>query len=1009
MLVRHLFLLLLLTFIQVSTSFSQSIIPDDVLQEISAKYKITAEVFRNSELVSDYSARNGKFRNLWFRQYYNGFPILNADLFLVLSSKDKLVYSTSSFVLEPELTDDNSIISREEIVLIKEVILPYSKLDKCEFISLVEKSKNKVEYTFSGFNSKIIRELIYVQDDEQLRFALALRFTSKDGLMRQLIIHRATGNVLSNQVLTVECSNNHTEHSILENSHLPEISTTNQELAIDGSGYRVFPYPYESPLNGPRVLLSNPSDNEASPFGWHDTDGTFGADEIQTIGNNVSAYDDQDDDDFPDAHTNGGNGLQFDFPFASAPNSNPLNNRDASITNLFYTNNRLHDVLWHYGFDEQSGNFQLNNYSGAPGDFDAVEAQAFDGGGFNNANFGTPPDGESPRMQMYLWAFNTSNEYLSILSPISIAGSYQSAVATFGPNTTSAPIIAPLVLFNDGSATPTLGCNSPINDVFNKIVLIDRGDCNFVTKVSNAELSGAIGVIVINNTSEVPFSMGGSDPSITIPAIMISMEDGQTFKDALIQGQVNAQISIDNLSPYFDSSFDNGIIAHEYGHGVSNRLTGGPLNIDCLFNEEQMGEGWSDYIALMMTMTSSNFANEARGIGNYVRGNSLSGPGIRPYPYSRDMTINPVTYNYITELSIPHGLGSVWCSMLWDMTWDLIDIYGFDSDIINGTGGNNIAFQLVMDGMRFQPCAPGFVDGRDAILLADELNNNGENRCLIWNAFAKRGLGVLAEQGDSEDAFDGVEDYLMPPNCSETDFAFYSRSSSSVCKGEMITYTDISDPPAITRIWNFTGGIPSTSIDSIVTVTYNQAGAFVASLSIQNATGEDDFSSSVSINNAPNLIINKGNADQLNDNGFIFITPQGGTAPYTTLWTQFPGINDLTLTSLAPGGYQLTLIDAAGCGIDTVINIDRINSITELNNSEIKIYPNPFDDIIHIETNLSKLISSVNIIDVSGRLIQTKKAESNSIVIQTTEFASGIYFIKIEFTDGTMAQRKILK
>jgi extracellular elastinolytic metalloproteinase len=1009
MLVRSLFLLLIFTFLQISNSFSQRIIPEDVFLEISTRYKISAKVFETANLVSDYSSRNDTYRSIWFRQNFKSFPIHHADLFLVLNSNNKLVHSSSTFISEPELIEENITATLDELFLLKQALQPYSKVDKCDLISTNEKSKNKVEYRISGFNTKIIRELIYIQERDQLRLALALRFTDKDGLMRQLIVHRATGDIIRNQVLTVECKNDHSENSVHRTSCFSGTNAAKQELAIDGSGYHVFPFPYESPLNGPRVFLTNPADLEASPFGWHDTDGTLGAEETQTIGNNVRAYDDQDDDDFPDAFTNGGFGLQFDFPFTSAPNSSPLNNRDAAITNLFYTNNRIHDVLWHYGFDEQSGNFQLNNYSGSDGAFDAVEAQAFDGGGFNNANFGTPPDGESPRMQMYLWAFNTSNEYLSIQSPGSIAGAYQSAVATFGPNLTSAPIIAPLVLMNDGSDTPTFGCNSPLNDVSNKIVLIDRGDCNFVTKVLNAESSGAIGVIVINNTSEGPFSMGGIDPLITIPSVMISMEDGQTFKDALNQGQVIARISIENPTPYFDSSFDNGIVAHEYGHGVSNRLTGGPLNVDCLFNEEQMGEGWSDYIALMMTLTSSNFAEEARGIGNYVRGNAINGGGIRPFPYSRDMTINPVTYNFISELSIPHGLGSVWCSMLWDMTWDLIDVYGFDSDIINGNGGNNLAFQLVMDGMRFQPCAPGFIDGRDAILLADEITNNGENRCLIWNAFARRGLGALAEQGDAESAFDGVEDYSIPPNCSDSDFAFYSRSASSVCEGSVIVYTDISDPPALNRMWSFAGGIPSTSPDSIVTVTYNQAGVFAASLNIQNALGEDDFTSSVTINNTPNLFVTKGNADPINDNGFIFITPQGGIPPYATLWMQFPGVNDLTLTSLAPGTYQLTLLDAAGCGIDTTITIERINSISDLNTSEINIYPSPFDEFIQIETNSNKIIKSLNILDVSGRLIQIQGANSGSIVVQTTGFSSGIYFVKIEFTDGTMAQRRIVK
>ncbi len=50
-----------------------------------------------------------------------------------------------------------------------------------------------------------------------------------------------------------------------------------------------------------------------------------------------------------------------------------------------------------------------------------------------------------------------------------------------------------------------------------------------------------------------------------------------------------------HTTPNRDGDLDNGIIVHEYGHGVSNRLAGGPANTSCLNNQEQMGEGWSDY------------------------------------------------------------------------------------------------------------------------------------------------------------------------------------------------------------------------------------------------------------------------------------------------------------------------------------------------------------------------------------------------------------------------------
>jgi hypothetical protein len=98
----------------------------------------------------------------------------------------------------------------------------------------------------------------------------------------------------------------------------------------------------------------------------------------------------------------------------------------------------------------------------------------------------------------------------------------------------------------------------------------------------------------------------------------------------------------------------------------------------------------------------------------------------------------------------------------------LIDTYGFDPNIYNGTGGNNMALQLIVDGLKLQPCSPGFVDARNAILLADQNNNGGANQCLLWEAFAKRGLGFSANQGSSSSRTDGTQAFDLPPECQGT-------------------------------------------------------------------------------------------------------------------------------------------------------------------------------------------------------------------------------------------------
>ena len=89
------------------------------------------------------------------------------------------------------------------------------------------------------------------------------------------------------------------------------------------------------------------------------------------------------------------------FNSAIQPSVDP--NRAVSVQNMFYLSNLLHDILYRKGFTETAGNFQTNNFGKGGLGNDAVLAEAQDGGGTNNANFATPPDGLPPRMQMYLF------------------------------------------------------------------------------------------------------------------------------------------------------------------------------------------------------------------------------------------------------------------------------------------------------------------------------------------------------------------------------------------------------------------------------------------------------------------------------------------------------------------------------------------------------------------------------------------------------------------------------
>ncbi|MGH2686726.1 MAG: M36 family metallopeptidase, partial [Actinomycetota bacterium] len=182
------------------------------------------------------------------------------------------------------------------------------------------------------------------------------------------------------------------------------------QQALDGSSYVVFGVPLESPNDGNRVTVHNPADATASPFGWHDTNGEPGPESTLTTGNNVDAYADtlNRDQADPGSRPDGGPGLDFNHLLPTY-DATPAIYRDAAVDNLFYGNNVIHDITSGYGFNEEAGNFQTTNYTGQGKAGDHVLAEAQDGEFVLNANFSTPPDGQSGRMQMFLWvdAFDT--------------------------------------------------------------------------------------------------------------------------------------------------------------------------------------------------------------------------------------------------------------------------------------------------------------------------------------------------------------------------------------------------------------------------------------------------------------------------------------------------------------------------------------------------------------------------------------------------------------------------
>lgn len=723
-------------------------------------------------ITNQYTSKHNGVTHVYFRQKYQGIEVFNGVGSIHLKNNQTVTFN-QSFVkdiavkaqaLKVAVTPNTAMYATANHLALQAPAV----LAKTSF-PLVD---NKLTLNDDAVSTEPINVQLYYYLTEVGTLKLAYNtnwLDAKTNNWWNVRVDAANGEVIDKNNWSVSCNNQSHHHAttlVTTQSNIKQTTPSTLKKRSDGAAYNALPLGVESPNHGSRKLLVNPSDSLASPYGWHDTNAVAGAEYTITAGNNVYASEDKDNNNIAGYSPDGGPNLAFDYPYDMLGSNK--GNLNAAITNLFVWNNFMHDVMYHYGFDEESGNFQFNNYGRGGKGNDAVNADAQDGSGTGNANFATPADGQKPRMQMYLWprtGVTLPAPYVKMIDN-SRTDSTLAVLAAFGGKTFDL-IRKELVLVNDGS-TNTLGCTAFVGDYTGKVVLIDRGTCNFPTKVRNAQNAGAVMVIVVNLGTSAPYQMTGTPSSdITIPAIMISKVAGDSLKARLLRDSVLVSLNPDiDFSGVYDSDFDNGVIAHEYGHGISNRLTGGPANSNCLTNQEQVGEGWSDFFGLVLTHGAMDSFERSRGVGTWLSYQTISGTGIRTFRYSRNMTTNPFTYNSIKTAAVPHGVGSVWCSMLYDLYWNLIDKYGYDSNLYSGTGGNNRALQLVIDGLKLQPCNPGFVDARDAILAADKMNNNGADSAIIWSTFARRGLGYSADQGLTSSRTDGTAAFDLPPNTS---------------------------------------------------------------------------------------------------------------------------------------------------------------------------------------------------------------------------------------------------
>ena len=736
----------------------------------------------------DVTAHSGLHTVVW-EQQVDGIAVFEGTLISHTTGKGELVSLSSQFISNPDAAATRGTPGRASLVATpivsarQAVALAARNIGEKIEAEMVSPSgdaaadaERRQKFNAAALKGAAEAKLIWLpmdKDNLRLCWDVVLTGRTRDEMFRTLVDARM-GGVLVRRCLTSYISN--ASYSVFTSDSpspfSPGWSTpTNLQPAVVA-----------------RTLVTLPAlDTNASPAGWIPD----GANE--TLGNNVDAHTDRNNDDVADLPRPQGSPFRvFDFSM-DLTTQDPTNYASAAVVQLFYLCNWYHDKLYALGFTEAAGNFQTTNFNRGGSGNDAVQADALDGGGTDNANFDTPPDGSPGRMQMYIWS---------------------------GP------------------------------------------------------------------------------------------------------------------SPRRDGGLDAEIVFHEATHGLSWRLVGGGQALSTM-QSDGMGEGWSDFYALALLSeagdgTNGNFAMAAyatRQLGGLSQNYYY---GIRRYPYSTDLAKNPLTFKDIdpaqasAHSGIPrspiiggaanevHNSGAVWCATLMEARANLIAKYGWAT-------GNQLMLQITTDGMKLTAPQPNFLQARDAILLADQVDNSGANQIELWRAFAKRGLGFSAMSPVSTTTVGLVEAYDLPVFNAPV-IATQPASQTALAGAAVTLFAAVSGQPPFVCQWRFnsTNIFNATNLALVLTgVTASQAGNY--SLFVSNNFGAVTSSIAVLTVGANDFcsgaIVISGNA-YTNLENTAAATSAGDPLPYCAaqfgkgIWYVFTPPRNGTL-----------VLDTRGSGFDTVLEI----------------------------------------------------------------------------------------
>ena len=368
------------------------------LDEYAPLFGHDAQMLATARVKREFVGSHNGLRTVVWEQQLDGLPVFEATLVAHTTRQGELVNVCSRFLgdlaaaAEVGTPNHAAALVAPGVSVVQAIITAAAGLDlkldarQCVSDGLDAGVEKRQRFRVTGLLGETEAALTWLpmnRTDLRLCWDVTLTVPAR-GEMFRILVDAQTGQALLRRCLTAYLSD--ASYRVFT-SDSPSPFSPGHSTALTN----------QPPLLSRQLLTLTALSTNASPAGWI-TDG-----ENTTLGNNVDAHLDKDNNNVPDpgSRPTGSPFRIFDFPMNLT--QAPVTYTNATVVQLFYLNNWMHDKLYDLGFTEAAGNFQTANFGRGGLGNDAVQADAQDGSGTDNANFSTPPDGSAPRMQMYIF------------------------------------------------------------------------------------------------------------------------------------------------------------------------------------------------------------------------------------------------------------------------------------------------------------------------------------------------------------------------------------------------------------------------------------------------------------------------------------------------------------------------------------------------------------------------------------------------------------------------------